>query len=91
MLRTGQRTLACLSRGAWIAQTGICLRTHALPDVNSSWIAYSEDTVIPTKVFKVYPNSKPWVSKSLKSLLLLRKGTPRYYIRFKKRLKGKSG
>lgn len=40
-----------------------------LTDVNSSWIAYCENTVIPTKVFKVYPNSKPWVSKSLKSLL----------------------
>lgn len=27
------------------------------------------DRVIPDKVVKVYPNSKPWVSKSLKVLL----------------------
>lgn len=33
-----------------------------LTDVTSSWIAYCDNNVIPTKVFKVYDNSKPWGS-----------------------------
>ena len=40
-----------------------------LTDVVSSWITYCEDTVIPKKAVKIYPNSKPRVSKHLKILL----------------------
>ncbi len=40
-----------------------------LTDVVTSWIKYCESTVIPEKKFKVYPNSKPWIMKSLKMLL----------------------
>ncbi len=40
-----------------------------LTDVITSWATYCESIVIPAKNVKVYPNSKPWASKSLKTLL----------------------
>ncbi|KAK0134267.1 hypothetical protein N1851_030177 [Merluccius polli] len=46
-----------------------CSDIDELTDVISSWVSYCEDTVIPIKAVKVYPNSKPWVTKSLKGLL----------------------
>lgn len=39
-----------------------------LTDV-SCYVSFCVDRVIADKVVKVYPNSKPWVSKSLKVLL----------------------
>ena len=42
---------------------------NELTDVVSSWSLYCENIVIPVKTIKVYPNSKPWVTKSLRSLL----------------------
>lgn len=44
-----------------------------LTEVVSSWVAYCEDTIIPNKVVKIYPNNKPWVSKQLKDLLKKKK------------------
>lgn len=40
-----------------------------LTEVVSSWVAYCEDTVIPKKVVKIYPNNKPCVRKQLKRLV----------------------
>ena len=42
---------------------------NELTDVVTSWSSYCESIVIPDKIIKVYPNSKPWISKSLRSLL----------------------
>ena len=42
---------------------------NELTDAVTSWSLYCEDTVIPDRIIKVYPNSKPWITKSLKSLL----------------------
>ncbi len=36
-------------------------------------VAYCEDTVIPKKVVKIYPNNKPWVKKQLKDFLKKKK------------------
>jgi hypothetical protein len=38
-------------------------------DVISSYISFCADLVLETKEVKVYPNSKPWVSPELKTLL----------------------
>ena len=46
-----------------------CSDIDELTDVISSWVSYCKDTVIPIKAVKVYTNSKPWVTKSLKGLL----------------------
>lgn len=42
---------------------------NELTDVVTSWSLYCENTVIPQRTVKVYPNSKPWISKSLRALL----------------------
>ena len=34
----------------------------------SDYITFCEDMIIPKKTVKIYPNNKPWVSKSLKKL-----------------------
>ena len=38
-------------------------------DVISSYINFCVDTVLQTKEIKLYPNSKPWITKDLKQLL----------------------
>lgn len=44
-----------------------------LTDVVCSYISFCEDTVIPIKMVKVFPNNKPWSSSALKTLILKRK------------------
>ncbi len=46
-----------------------CSDIHELTDVVSRYVTFCEDSVIPKKTVKVFPNSKPWVSKLLKKLL----------------------
>lgn len=38
-------------------------------DAICSYVTFCEDMLIPVKSFKKFPNSKPWVTKSLKILL----------------------
>ena len=38
-------------------------------DVVSDYITFCEDLIVPTKTVLVYPNNKPWISKSLKHTL----------------------
>ena len=38
-------------------------------DVITDYITFCEDTVIPTKTVKVFPNNKPWITRSLKATL----------------------
>jgi hypothetical protein len=38
-------------------------------DVISEYIKFCEDVVVPTKSVKIYPNNKPWITKSLKATL----------------------
>ena len=40
-----------------------------LADVVCSYISFCTDSVIPHKKIFSYPNSKPWITKELKSLL----------------------
>ena len=59
----------CLDCTDWDMFKESCNDIDELTDVTCSWISYCENTVIPVKTVKMYPNSKPWVSKSLKGLL----------------------
>lgn len=59
----------CLDCTVWDEFIQTSQDINELADVVSSWVTYCEDIVIPTKVVKVYPNNKPWVSKQLKTLL----------------------
>lgn len=53
--------------------------TFDTPDINervgtvSGYIDFCVVSVIPTKAFKVYSNDKPWVSRSLKKLIIQKK------------------
>ncbi len=40
-----------------------------LTDVVSSYILFCEDMLIPCKTVKIFPNNKPWFTKSLKALM----------------------
>lgn len=40
-----------------------------LTDAVASWTSYCKSIVIPAKNVEDYPNSKPWVTKSLRTLL----------------------
>ena len=41
----------------------------ALTDTITSYITFSEDSIIPTKEDRIYPNSKPCIVKDLKQCL----------------------
>ncbi len=52
-----------------------------LVDVTCSYVAFCRDMIIPCKRVKVYPNNKPWVTKSVKSSiqenkLVFKQGVP---------------
>ncbi len=61
--------LGCLDCTDWNVFVDSSRDIDELTDVVSSWVSYCEDVVIPDKIIKVYPNSRPWVSKALKVLL----------------------
>ena len=46
-----------------------CPNIDVLADVVSCYVSFCEDNVIPEKTVKVYPNSKPWVTKAFRALL----------------------
>ena len=61
-------------------QSGLCIRgppgltdrTENIDDAAlaiSGYIKFCEDTIIPTKTIKMFPNNKPWVTSELKQLL----------------------
>ncbi len=46
-----------------------CPNLDELTETVTSYITFCENLVIPQKSFSVYPNNKPWVSKSLKFII----------------------
>lgn len=46
-----------------------CEDLDELTDVVCSYSAFCRDMLIPTKRVKIYPNNKPWVNKSVKSVI----------------------
>ena len=38
-------------------------------DVIFSYINFCEDMLIPTKMVKIFPNNKPWITKALKKTI----------------------
>jgi len=64
-----QELQGCLDCTLWEEFITSSRDLDELTDVVCSWISYCEDTVIPDREVKIYPNSKPWVSKHLKILL----------------------
>lgn len=46
-----------------------CSDQHELTDTITCYIKFSEETVIASKIVKVFSNNKPWLSKDLKMCL----------------------
>lgn len=59
----------CFEKTDWGMFKESCSDIDELTDVVSSYVTFCEDCVIPKKSVKIFPNSKPWVSKTLKNLL----------------------
>lgn len=59
--KCGQRTLSNFYETVWSAQSGLYLPSQMeLPFNVCSYIAFCEQTVIPTWQYTLYPNNKPW-------------------------------
>ena len=47
----------------------VCEEIDELTDVVSSYISFCEASIIPRKEIFFYPNNKPWVTKSVKTII----------------------
>ena len=71
-VRTDESKLSlqgCYECTDWEMFKQSCSNIDVLADVVSCYVSFCEDNVIPEKTVKVYPNSKPWVTKALRALL----------------------
>ena len=59
----------CFDCTDWNVLIDSCESVHEAADVVTDYISFCEDLVIPTKTVKLFPNNKPWISKSTKHLL----------------------
>ena len=59
----------CFESTEWSVLVDSCENVSEAADVVSSYIGFCEDMLISTKTVKVFPNNKPWISKSIKSAL----------------------
>ena len=58
----------CYECTDWDVLTESCADVNEAADV-CDYIRFCEDMIIPTKTIKVFPNNKPWITKSIKILL----------------------
>ena len=58
----------CYECTDWNVLTDSCADVNEAADVVCDYIRFCED-IIPTKTIKVFPNNKPWITKSIKTLL----------------------
>ena len=59
----------CYDSTNWDIFKDSCNDLNELCDTVTSYIKFCEEMIIPKKIIKLYPNNKPWVSKSLKNSL----------------------
>lgn len=59
----------CLECTNWTIFEDSSADLHEQTDAISGYIDFCVSAVIPTKIIKVYPNNKPWVTKELKDIL----------------------
>ena len=80
----------CFHSTNWDVFKDSCTDLDELTFTVSSYIRFCEQMIIPTKTITLYPNNKPWVSRSLKHILNLKKKqlSNRMTYTKKKKLKG---
>ena len=59
----------CFECTEWSVLVDLSENVSEAADVVSSYIGFCEDMLISTKIVKVFPNNKRWISKSIKSTL----------------------
>ena len=64
------RLQGCFDCTDWEVFKDSCEHIDELTDVVCSYITFCENMIVPTRKFKVFSNTKPWMSKSVKSSLL---------------------
>ncbi|KAG7489287.1 hypothetical protein JOB18_008764 [Solea senegalensis] len=57
----------CLHNTNWDVFKDSCTNLDELTDTVVNYITFCEEMIIPRKTITLYPNNKPWVSKSLKN------------------------
>ena len=60
-----ERMRSCLETTDWNVLT-VGKNVHETADVLSSYIQFCEEVNVHTKPVRIYPNSKPWITKDLK-------------------------
>lgn len=63
----------CFDCTDWEMFEESCEDLDELTDVVCSYSAFCRDMLIPSKRVRIYPNNKPWINKSVKSLILEKK------------------
>ena len=59
----------CYECTDWNVLTDSCANVNEAADVVCDYFRFCEDMIIPTKTIKVFTNNKPWITKSIKTLL----------------------
>ena len=59
----------CFNCTDWDVLLGASESVNEATDVISSYIHFCEDMLIPTKMVKIFPINKPWVTKALKKMI----------------------
>lgn len=65
-----QELNGCLYNTNWDAFKDSCTDLNELTDTVVNYITFCEGMIIPRKTITLYPNNKPWVSKSLNNSLM---------------------
>ena len=65
----GSELQGCFDCTDWDVLKGVSESVNEATDVISSYINFCEDMQIPTKMVKIFPNNKPWITKALKKTL----------------------
>lgn len=63
----------CFDCTDWEMFNDSCTDIDKLTDVICSYLTFCKTMIIPTKMIKVYPNNKPWMSKEVRAYLLQKK------------------
>ena len=59
----------CYECTDWNVLTDSCADVKEAADVVWDYIRFCEDMIIPAKSIKAFPKNKPWITKSIKTLL----------------------
>ena len=63
----------CFYNTTWFTFIDNATNIHDLTVTVCDYITFCVDICVPDKIITIFPNNKPWISKSIKSLLNLKR------------------